>query len=400
MPKHKDRSGGQGHARPPLRREHSQGAAPPLQDAARAAASGSATPQMLTALQHGIGNAAVARMASGEQGKPKARQESPQARANKEFATKVQQKLRERGWVVEGSPATWGRMTAHKVSLPAGADTAGLKSGAAAYKAAPGNVVAPHSYRSEPEKQALRWIASITMKHLNAMRKPPVEVQAALHAGALYIAANTKDANEALKGLADGRTGKEFLDRLIKDNPADQAQLALYTGRVDRHTEKARTRLVGPPTSEYAPVFEALGKPVVVAAAGTDGRHAERRIAELAGETPQYIAGTKRPCVSCYMKLFSGTPDRPGPFWLSGAANQGVEEHESKDVDRLVALIDEEIGNTYATLKWQCVDKCDGEAEAGPGPSKKRRTTPLGSTVDYGSDSDSDTEGTVRTFRA
>lgn len=329
---------------------------------------------------------------------------SPQAEANQQFAADVQQQLKARGWKVDGSPAVWARMTAHKVT---GVDPDKVKSGNQAYKESPKNVIKPRSYRNEPEKQAMRWISSIAMKHLDTRGTPPVEIQSAIHAGALHIAANSAAANTALQDRTRGKTGKAFLSDLIADNPADLERLEEFTGRVDRHTVKADKRLGDQPVpkgdgprepNRYAQVIKALAKPVVVAADGPDGYHAERRISELAGETPQYIAGTKRPCVSCYMKLFTGSPGvRPGPFWMSGAANQKVEEYGRKDVTALVDQLESAVDDTYATLKWQCVEKCDGEEQEGR-PSKRAKKE-LGVTVDHGSDSETDTEGRVRTYR-
>ncbi|MET9366008.1 DUF4157 domain-containing protein [Streptomyces sp. NPDC006632] len=331
---------------------------------------------------------------------PKAKQ-SPEARANKEFARAVKSQFEAKGWIADGSPEVWSRMTLHKIGGMDAKQAAGYKSSTAAYKAHDENTMAPRSYRGEPDKQAMRWVATVVKNYLTDYGANPVEIQAAVHEGALYIAGNTTASNSLLADHLEGLSGSAFLKKVLEEYPAEAAHLnsGNADGRLARHTDKTDKRIVGDnvdaaAADKYKNVITALSKPVTVASGGDDGYHAERRIvSHLSGDGPEQVipdslAGTKRPCVSCYANLFIGTDTRPGPLWISGAANIEMAGYSAKNASRFVSRVDEAIGNTYATLQWEC----DAEHEI-------TIATTNGSpkvTTDYGSDSDSDTEGNLR----
>lgn len=308
------------------------------------------------------------------------------------FAGKVLAGLVKKGWEKKGGNATTmqGFLLFHKDP----------------------QVVAPYSFEDQRPRQALRWISSVTLRHLERLKeekvltKDPVEVQAAIHEGKLHIACNTNEGNKFLEDNFSNVTGKPFLEQLIKDNPADEALLGKYTGRSHRHTVKAQGRLFessegqeGHPddarnyAAEYAAVCKALQSPIVVANVGEEGEHAESRIAQKVNPETRtmpanvVVAGTKRPCVSCLIKLFAGQEKRPGPFWFAAPANIGVGEYQEMNPGALVDRVDNEVKNTYLTLKWQCEEKC------APAKAKKQKSTYV-----YGSDSDTDTEGKVANY--
>ncbi|MGW1176786.1 hypothetical protein ACWD4P_24100 [Kitasatospora sp. NPDC002543] len=429
--------------------------------AGRLAARGTTPLPPLSALQRSVGNAAVGRMlheardhtaggaavqrmskvpkkapkkasrrrkastnASNASSAPKKpRTPSAAALRNQAFAEAVKTKLKAAGWVAEGSHEVWSRMTFHRVS---GVDATekDYQSGTAAYKANPANAIARAPFDDKRDKQAMRWISTAVMEYLKLLGKPPIEIQAAVHDGTLYLSANNNAALATLESQAAGKTGEVFLTEVI----GKVREIPGFGGRGDddrlaRHTRKAHTRLTGAAGTEAGPeteaeaetattrdyagdyrnVINALKNPVTVVTAGEDGFHAERRIvghltaaaekraeeeAQAAGlphepgsvpqVVPESLAGTKRPCVSCYIKLFQGQEGvRPGPHWMSRAANMEMPGYALQDAAGFADYLVERISNTYATLVWQCDEKVHDTKV----------------TTDYGTDSDSDHEG-------
>ncbi|MFD8062426.1 DUF4157 domain-containing protein [Streptomyces cyaneofuscatus] len=358
----------------------------------------SATPVFQERVADTPGHAAAAPVV---QRMPKAKKASPEARANKDFARAVKSQFEAKGWIADGSPEVWARMTLHKVGGMNAQEAAGYKSSNAAYKATPGNTMGPRSYEGERDKQAMRWVSTVVKNYLTEEGQNPIEIQAAVHGGRLYISGNTTAANSLLASHLEGLSGSAFLNKVLKEYPADSDDLLRgdAEGRLARHSDKTDKRIANDSgdeavTAKYASVIKALAEPVTVASGGEDGYHAERRIVDhLTGDEsekviPNSLAGTKRPCVSCYANLFIGTEARPGPLWISGAANIGMPGYSAKNATRFVDRVDEAIGNTYATLQWEC----DADHEitiATTGGSPK-------TTIDYGTDSDSDTNGNRR----
>ncbi|MDT0609064.1 hypothetical protein [Streptomyces lancefieldiae] len=324
------------------------------------------------------------------------------------------EKLKAEGWTADGSHEVWARMKFHKVGPHDAAPPKKYKSGDAGYKDNPGNTIAPASFADKRDKQAMRWVSTAVMEYLKLLGKNAIEIQAAVHEGTLYLSANSKDALGTLQSQANGKTGKAFLTEVTaKVREKDGFDDRSVDDRLARHTRKTDERLIGATGSEgnYSNVIDALGKPVMVVVDGGDGFHAERRIvghltkqaegkaekdAKTAGTpytpgsipqvVPDSLAGTKRPCVSCYLKLFQGKEGiNPGPHWMSSAANQEMPGYDDKDIARFVKYLTDGISNTYATLVWECDDA-------------NHEITFTGKvTTEYGSDSNTDEEGDTLT---
>lgn len=320
---------------------------------------------------------------------------------NEEFLRQLKKALEKRRWMVLGDRPLVSGTTIHFPGTPGDArGELGLKAGHQLNKIMgdSNNVVAPQSYEDRREVQALRWIATVAHLYLDKVAKAqPVEVQVALHDGAAYIAANSDAANTALAALArENRTGSDVLQHMVDGvakvwntittpDSEDGAQC-----RLDRHLKKAENRLLSDPHyARYEPIVLALGQRLVVCSDGVPTMHAERRIVRAAGEVPEFIAGTRRPCVSCYIALFNGRTDiRPGPFWPTQAANIGYAGFASQDAEAFADLLTRSVDNTYVTLLWECKDYATDISQASGQPKKKNRTT-----VNYGTDSDSDPSG-------
>ncbi|MCK9921977.1 DUF4157 domain-containing protein [Frankia sp. AgPm24] len=326
---------------------------------------------------------------------------SPEARANKDFALAVKSQFEAKGWIADGSPEVWSRMTFHKIGNMNAEKAAGYKSSTAAYKETPNNTMGPRSYEGDRDKQAMRWVSTVVKNYLQMEGENPIEIQAAVHEGKLYIAGNTTAANSLLASHMHGLSGSEFLKKVLKEYPTDSDDLlgGNAKGRLARHSDKTDKRIANDSadaavTAKYADAIKALAGPVTVASDGEDGYHAERRIVDhLTGDKsekviPNSLAGTKRPCVSCYANLFIGKEARPGPLWVSGAANIGMPGYSAKNAGRFVSRVDDVIGDTYATLQWECDAHHEITIATTDGSPK--------TTTDYGTDSDSDTDGNRR----
>ncbi|ACU37363.1 hypothetical protein Amir_3469 [Actinosynnema mirum DSM 43827] len=241
----------------------------------------------------------------------------------------------------------------------------------------------PKDFSGEPEVQALRWVSSVVKSYLD-MGDPkesqhwplnPVEVQSAIGGdGTLIIAANDQSSNARLQSLA-GRasSGKALLDTFLERNATRGTSLAKPSEhreeiekRLHRHHENLKELLSKEPASHSA-VMEALKRKITVASNGDAALHAERRIAERNQGTPQFIAGTKRPCVSCFMANYpNGSELHPGIFHSGPASNVDIDEYrngmnnnsdeEAREwAKRLFQrMVDAGVTSTYQTLVWHC----------------------------------------------
>ncbi|QMU75793.1 DUF4157 domain-containing protein [Streptacidiphilus sp. PB12-B1b] len=205
------------------------------------------------------------------------------------------------------------------------------------------NVIAARSYADERHKQAIRWISTIALQYLGAGE----EVQGCFHQGAFYISSNKNNTNEELRALATSeRTVGPFVQKMLEELP-DSSRHA----RNVRHESKARERIVKE-DKEFEFDFSAFRSAAVHVPAAVeaerDGFHAERRIDEHLRKqrgtgdsapvvTPETTAGTKRPCVACYISLYSTTGARPGPYWSSAAANTDIPNFD-KEPGKAAAL--------------------------------------------------------------
>ncbi|SEF89419.1 protein of unknown function [Saccharopolyspora kobensis] len=284
----------------------------------------------------------------------------------------MKKELRHRGWKPYGATRTLTMHYTVNAENPAeAAKEENLKPpGRAKIYGGSENTVPPKSFKNDRAKQAIRWISTLALNYLNDLKKHPEEVQATLHNKVLYISSNTNAANNVLRQLAEKKaTGTEFLKELIEAN--DRGSL---NERQERHKNKARDRLTEEANPEaYAEIREALtAKPVVPENAKPDGKHAERRLADKVGRNAILTgptAGTKRPCVACYVDLFQGAPGiRPGPYWPSKAANVGFDNYSPLGVRALADEIHRAIvraGGTFASIQLQCPEhktKVKGEA--------------------------------------
>ncbi|WP_309248735.1 DUF4157 domain-containing protein [Streptomyces sp. MNP-20] len=254
----------------------------------------------------------------------------------------------------------------------------------------------PRDFEDQPEVQRLRWIATVTKQYLvTKERSPgsrtffnPVEVQAAIDGGGkLVIAANDISSNAHLAWLQQNGV-RDLLGYMIAaakrpapkpDAPRDEKDRG---ERVNAHFEAAE-HLHEEETAGHGSGGGAGSGGVVVARGGGEGLHAELRIlAHNGGVTPEHLGGTKRPCATCFSKLYpDGSPKgadgqdlvRPGAFYSEHFANKTVSAYQdSVDVlpaaraAAVFALIDEHVQQTYVTLTK------DGDVLAGYGSESDR----------------------------
>lgn len=239
----------------------------------------------------------------------------------------------------------------------------------------------PHDYQNEPEVESLRWISTVVKRYLIADGQDPTEVQAAISdKGDLLIAANNRAANTYLKEKVNG--GMSFIGTALRTTPVTEEQWErekggsrdalskkAAAGREKRHFESLGTLhdQNQPEVAErYRKVLDAIGRDVVVADDGDSGLHAERRIRIRNGNrTPDHLAGTKRPCATCFSKLYPEkseedleAPDavRPGIFFFDKWSNVGISEYEdsvtrapSQRANDMFNRIDRNVPRTYVT---------------------------------------------------
>ncbi|WP_416974851.1 DUF4157 domain-containing protein [Streptomyces sp. 4F14] len=213
----------------------------------------------------------------------------------------------------------------------------------------------PHDYQNEPEVESLRWISTVMKRYLIADGMDPTEVQAAIgDKGDLIISTNKKEVNEYLnKRLGDGRsligtalesgpvTEQGWEKERPAGSPSDEKSKEAAVGRERRHFEKLgllTSQEDAEVSARYRRVLDAFGTGVVVASDGDPGLHAERRIKIRNGnKTPDYLAGTKRPCATCFSELYPEASEgdidnpnavRPGIFFFDEWSNVGIPEYQ------------------------------------------------------------------------
>ncbi|MFI5617838.1 DUF4157 domain-containing protein [Streptomyces sp. NPDC051567] len=201
----------------------------------------------------------------------------------------------------------------------------------------------PRDFKEQPEVQRLRWISTVTKHYLlKTAGINPVEVQAAIgNDGRIIISANDRNANGHLSDLMENRGVLDLLGYMLGNSgPAtnrSSQQAKDETDRINRHRDKA-SGMQNEPAEANAGINTGLTSGTVIARDGGDGTHAELRILKKNnGKTPQHLAGTKRPCASCFAELYpEGSPKdaggkdlvRPGRFYSSRESNQHFPEHK------------------------------------------------------------------------
>jgi Domain of unknown function (DUF4157) len=247
----------------------------------------------------------------------------------------------------------------------------------------------PHDYKDAPEVESLRWISTVVKRYLINDGQNPGEVQAAIgdsgrDSGKLIIAANTIGANNYLNSqIGDGMsfvgtalesgplTGEQFDQEWEKgrkpEGLADRKIEEAAVGREGRHFRKLgllHSRVDDDVSRRYRKVLDTIGEGVVVATGGKPGLHAERRIRiHNNNVTPEHLAGTKRPCATCFSELYPEAskedidkPDaiRSGVFFFNEWSNVDVLEYDdsliktpSQRANSLFRRIDDKVRRTH-----------------------------------------------------
>ncbi|MGW4566561.1 eCIS core domain-containing protein [Streptomyces sp. NPDC004561] len=204
----------------------------------------------------------------------------------------------------------------------------------------------PRDFKDQPEVQRLRWISTVTKHYLLATGRKPIEVQAAIGANdEIIVAANDRDSNHHLSYLMTDEGVTDLLGYMLENSKPATGQKSQEdrdeASRINRHREKA-SGIQHDETRENAKTRTALASGIIIAKDGGDGTHAEMRIKKKNnGRTPEHLAGTKRPCASCFAELYpTGSPKdaegkdlvRPGRFYSSRESNLHFPEfNDSKE---------------------------------------------------------------------
>ncbi len=236
----------------------------------------------------------------------------------------------------------------------------------------------PRSYKDTPEIEGLRWISTVTKTYLSTTQKTanstfnPVEVQAAIGKdGRLILAANDGDSNGHLDWLINHDKVGDLLGYMLKGARRPKKREGMKADeedrvdRVNKHFDGA-TEINTSPSERHQGIASALSKGIAVAKEGPSGLHAERRIAAHEGKTPDYLAGTKRPCATCFAELYPDkTADeldapnavRPGRFISRENANANIPEYRDtvdetpqERAKKMFKRIDGAVPRTYMTL--------------------------------------------------
>ncbi|PIM66553.1 hypothetical protein CTU88_42435 [Streptomyces sp. JV178] len=299
----------------------------------------------------------------------------------------VKQALIALGWEAHGANQS---LTLHKVDRSQATDE---QKAAAAGTSKKGQMyipseqgVPPRSYAGERTKQVLRWISTVVNRAMLQKNERPEEVQAGMEvteapdveaAFKLFVSTNRVKVNNVLREGAGTKAAKEYIVELLET-------VVGQTDRETRHMKKLRSLLAKEAEStppEFWEVLQALTGPMTVPVPTKDGKHAERTIIGAAAPgsiSDDHIAGVKRPCVSCFIELYAGSDIRPGPAWVSGAANTDIADFSVEKAAQLAKRIDDTVSGTFATLLLRC-EEHDGETTQ----------VPVGATWDYNTDSDS-----------
>jgi hypothetical protein len=234
-----------------------------------------------------------------------------------------------------------------------------------------------HKYENQPEVESLRWISTVVRNYLVANKKKPTEVQAAIgDKGHLLVSTNNKDSNKYLvdhlpppgQKSANGLSPVvSFMHTVLKNaqSAATETRAAVldrdkrHSENLDKLTQEELTKNTEDAVPvRYQKVLDAINKGVIVATRG-DNLHAELRIRlHNGGETPQFLAGTKRPCSDCFSVLYPNTPEtrldepdaiRPGPYFFPKGLSADLRpegEPEAK-AEELFNRINTNVHRTY-----------------------------------------------------
>jgi hypothetical protein len=207
--------------------------------------------------------------------------------------------------------------------------------------------VEPHSHERQPEVEGLRWVSTVTKRYLAGKNFNAVEVQAAIgRDGKLIVAANDRNSNGHLRWLMAEGGVQDLIGYMLEQQgpvvsrPGSDEE-KVRTDRAKRHVgaakEMHRQGKAGA-AHRHEGISSAIARGIVIPPLTGDGIHAEMRILEYNNkETPPYLAGTKRPCATCFEALYPGgsgadldeeTSVRPGEFYSSEEANSHVPEYK------------------------------------------------------------------------
>ena len=193
------------------------------------------------------------------------------------------------------------------------------------------------NYSDSRETQYLRRLSTYAYVWLIQQGIDPGEVQALWDGKKIYIATNNDRATKALKRW-NKRSEVDFSK--IED---DQLQ-----ERAARHIKGIQN-----PGEEVPAALK--GAPIVFAGGNEEGKHAEIHLVDFwqglrkRGIKNIYVAGVKRPCLACYVRLLEFKESmkkkgitfhhktRPGLFWPSQAALRGISRDGAKAILRHLA---------------------------------------------------------------
>jgi len=300
-------------------------------------------------------------------------------RKQNKYNKDISEKLKDSGFVPYGANQSF------KLFKPGNSETVGLKlegtSKLAKMFDGKSTVVSPKKYNGEVGehysrlRQVLRWIATCTMTYLIQNKKEAVEVQLycpikGVGENLLYISTNIWLVNKFLSGETEGKSVKEFLSMILKAKPVN-----LEAGRRKRrHWKKLDKRISkgkGGNSDRYADVKKVLfGRGMkIITKEGGKGEHAECRIMNHIRDTApdyvmkvHYMAGVKRMCVSCTVKIVDEEERKghhSGPLWTSESSNWNVDGYKTDDKE-YTELISSKITGTYVTLTREDGKVTDG----------------------------------------
>lgn len=233
-----------------------------------------------------------------------------------------------------------GGMHAHVVPVA----TAATGKMATAF-ANPEHVRLPRSFRAQPVRQVLRWLATSIL----AQFPKGVEIQCYLHRDVIYVSSNKDSINAGIDRALKGKT-------LL---PAHASAGAVPQERVARHQWKLARAAT---TADEAAVKALLARHAIVVVAPYDygcDFHAERRIAHALGVArldPNFLAGTRRACMACAVKLQLDNNSHAGLLYTSKA---GLGARETSEKDALTAEI-KAYAAAHGLLSYVSLDRHTG----------------------------------------
>ncbi|HET9644131.1 MAG TPA: hypothetical protein VFP68_12405 [Burkholderiaceae bacterium] len=230
-------------------------------------------------------------------------------------------------------------------------------------------VAKPRSYRGEPEKQVLRWLATVVKTFATAQKARAREVQAYWDAeeATVWLSSNKVTANRQLAKLLENTTLIEAMNNEAPQNA---------TPRTMRHVSKLQRALAGtvPEGDDAGKPGTAKEKRDAVLKAICAGRiripteeiisdktgkpadlHAERRIRKSFEEAHKkggrkidwrLMSGVMRPCGTCAKDLGLPPEAHRGPFWISQGAQAGYDIEEA-----IRESVEAGIGTTVSELR-------------------------------------------------